>query len=57
MAALRAIDAAKLASYLNSNDSKISFDLVVETMLNTGQDLSPTYRETSAGGLAKTYHE
>jgi L-serine deaminase len=57
VAALRAIDAAKLASYLNSNDSKISFDLVVETMLNTGQDLSPTYRETSAGGLAKTYHE
>ncbi|MDE6407333.1 MAG: L-serine ammonia-lyase, iron-sulfur-dependent, subunit alpha [Anaeroplasmataceae bacterium] len=57
VAALRAIDAAKLASYLNSNESKISFDLVVETMLKTGHDLRTNYRETSEGGLAKTFYE
>ncbi|MDE7161311.1 MAG: L-serine ammonia-lyase, iron-sulfur-dependent, subunit alpha [Anaeroplasmataceae bacterium] len=57
VAALRAIDAAKLASYLHAEDSKISFDLVVETMLKTGQDLRKNYRETAEGGLAKTYHE
>lgn len=55
VAALRAIDAAKLSSYLNNSDSKISFDLVVETMLDTGKDLSYRYRETSEGGLAKNY--
>ncbi len=55
VAALRAIDAAKLSSYLNNSDSKISFDLVVETMLDTGKDLSYRYRETSEGGLAKKY--
>ena len=55
VAALRALDAAKLSSYLNNADSKISFDLVVETMLDTGKDLSYRYRETSEGGLAKKY--
>lgn len=53
--ALRALDAAKLSSYLNNSDSKISFDLVVETMLATGKDLSHEYRETAEGGLAKKY--
>ena len=55
VAALRAIDAAKLSMYLNNADSKISFDLVVETMLATGKDLGYEYRETSEGGLAKKY--
>ncbi len=55
VAALRALDAATLASYLNNRDSKISFDLVVETMLATGKDLGYEYRETSEGGLAKKY--
>ena len=57
VAALRAIDAAKLASYLHAEDSKISFDLVVKTMLKTGRDLRTNYRETAEGGLAKMYHE
>lgn len=56
VAALRAIDAAKLASYINSSESKISFDLIVKTMLDTGHDLDTPYRETSTGGLAKNYH-
>lgn len=56
VAVLRALDAANLAFYLNNEDSKISFDLVVETMLDTGKDLSQRYKETSQGGLAKKYH-
>ena len=55
VAALRAVDAANLSSYLNNSDSKISFDLVVETMLATGRYLSNEYKETSEGGLAKKY--
>ena len=34
---------------------KVSFDVVVETMYQTGKDLSHLYRETSEGGLAKLY--
>lgn len=56
VAAMRALDAANLASYLNNNDAKITFDLVVETMLDTGKDLSSSYRETSEGGLAKKFN-
>lgn len=55
VAALRALDASKLSSYLNNEDSKVSFDLVVDTMLDTGKDMSPIYRETSKGGLAKLF--
>jgi L-serine dehydratase len=50
--ALRALDCASL-SYLLYKDSKISFDMVVETMLQTGKDLHSDYRETALGGLAK----
>ncbi|MGC8001132.1 L-serine ammonia-lyase, iron-sulfur-dependent, subunit alpha, partial [Salmonella enterica] len=34
---------------------RISFDMVVETMYETGRDLHRHYRETSQGGLAKLY--
>lgn len=54
VAAMRAIDACDL-SMLIPEDRKISFDLVVETMYETGQDLKSHYRETSEGGLAKKY--
>ena len=40
---------------INTTDSKISFDTVVQTMYQTGKDLHNSYRETSTGGLAKTY--
>lgn len=56
VAALRAIDAASLASFLTAS-RKISFDTVVQTMYETGLDLSKAYKETSLGGLAKNYHE
>ena len=54
VAAMRAINASMLAYFL-SNSHKISFDLVVKTMAETGKDLKHSYRETAEGGLAKLY--
>lgn len=54
VAAMRAINAVNLANFL-SGSRKISFDLVVQTMYETGRDLHHHYRETSEGGLAKLY--
>ena len=54
VAAMRAINALSLANFLTST-RKISFDLVVKTMYETGCDLSQRYRETAKGGLAKNY--
>ena len=54
VAAMRAINALSLANFLTST-RKISFDLVVKTMYETGRDLSRRYRETAEGGLAKNY--
>ena len=54
VAAMRAINALSLANFLTSS-RKISFDLIVKTMYNTGKDLLCGYRETSSGGLAKYY--
>jgi L-serine dehydratase len=54
MAALRAIDAAQLANVI-ADSRKISFDLIVDTMYQTGKDMDRKYRETSKGGLAKKY--
>ncbi len=54
VAAMRAINAMSLANFL-SGSRKISLDLVIKTMYETGKDLSHLYRETSHGGLAKLY--
>lgn len=54
VAAMRAINSLSLANFL-SDSRKISFDMVVETMYQTGRDLHGRYRETSEGGLAKLY--
>ena len=54
VAAMRAINALSLANFLYGS-RKVSFDCVVETMYQTGKDLSHLYRETSEGGLAKLY--
>jgi L-serine dehydratase len=54
VAAMRAINAVSLANFL-SDTRKISFDMVVEVMFETGKDLRKGYRETSEGGLAKLY--
>lgn len=54
VAAMRAINAVSLANFL-TNTRKISFDMVVDTMYETGIDMLHPYKETSAGGLAKKY--
>jgi L-serine dehydratase len=56
VAALRAIDACGLAYFL-TDSRKISFDMVVQTMYQTGLDMHTSYKETSMGGLAKYYEE
>lgn len=54
VAAMRAINALSLANFL-TNTRKISFDMVVRTMYETGRDIHGHYRETAEGGLAKNY--
>ena len=54
VAAMRAINALSLANFLTST-RKISFDMVVQTMYQTGIDMPHIYRETAEGGLAKFY--
>lgn len=54
VAGMRAINALSLANFL-ADSRKISFDIIVKTMYNTGRDLLNSYKETSSGGLAKYY--
>lgn len=51
LAATKAIASAQYA-LLSDGRHLVQFDEIVETMLRTGRDLSPNYRETSTGGLA-----
>ncbi|MEC9484868.1 MAG: L-serine ammonia-lyase [Candidatus Izemoplasma sp.] len=50
----RAINAGELAQLLTSTQV-VSFDTIVETMIETGRDINASYRETSIGGLAKRF--
>ena len=52
LGAMRALDHASYA-LLSDGRHKVSFDTVVEVMMETGQALPSLYRETSLGGLAK----
>ncbi|MBR2974779.1 MAG: L-serine ammonia-lyase [Clostridia bacterium] len=54
VAAMRAINAVNLAGFL-ADSGKISLDMVLKTMYETGKDINAGYRETSLGGLAKHY--
>ena len=56
VAAMRAINAVSLASFLTET-RKITLDEVINTMYETGKDLSVNYRETAMGGLAKLKKE
>ncbi len=56
VAAMRAINAVSLANFL-TDTRKISLDKVIVTMKETGHALSKDYKETSQGGLAKTWLE
>ncbi|MGD9982342.1 MAG: L-serine ammonia-lyase [Hyphomonadaceae bacterium] len=49
--AVKAVNAARLALH-SDTPSKVSLDQVIETMRQTGLDMSSKYKETSQGGLA-----
>lgn len=53
-AAARAIDSQIYSSFTDGRH-RVSFDQVVKAMKQTGHDLPSLYKETSEGGLAKTY--
>ena len=55
VAAMRALNALSLAEFLTFTRT-VSLDTIIETMYQTGRDISVRYRETSKGGLAKNYH-
>ncbi len=50
-AAIRAIGAAEYASYTDGSH-RVSFDEIIQTMVETGRDMNSNYKETSLGGLA-----
>ena len=54
IAAMRALNAVNLADFL-ADSRIISFDMIVETMYETGKDLKVMYRETAEGGMAKNF--
>jgi len=51
MGAVKAINAAQLAMH-GDGTHKVTLDQVIETMRQTGVDMSTHYKETSRGGLA-----
>jgi len=51
MGAVKAINAARLAMH-GDGTHKVTLDMVIETMRQTGLDMSSRYKETSQGGLA-----
>ena len=53
-AAARALDSNIYSSFTDGNH-RVSFDKVVDVMMQTGHDLPSLYKETSEGGLAKDY--
>lgn len=54
-AASKALNAADYALF-SDGKHRVSFDKVIQVMVNTGKDLPSLYRETGEGGLAKFYH-
>ena len=54
VAAMRAMNACNL-SYFLSDTQRISFDIAVRTMYETGTSMNKRFLETSEGGLAKMY--
>jgi L-serine dehydratase len=51
LAANKAINAARIAMW-GDGSHRVSLDVVIETMRQTGRDMSDKYKETSLGGLA-----
>ena len=55
VAAMRAMNACNLAYFL-SDTQRITFDMVVKTMYETGISMNQRFRETSEGGLARMFN-
>ena len=55
VAAMRAMNACNLAYFL-ADTQRISFDMVVKTMYETGINLNQRFRENSEGGLARMFN-
>lgn len=51
MGSVKAVNAARLSLH-STEAGKVSLDQVIETMRQTGEDMSSKYKETSQGGLA-----
>ncbi len=54
IAAEKAIKLAQLSLLEDGESKKVSLDMVIQTMLQTGLDMKSTYKETSLAGLAVT---
>ena len=52
MGAVKAINAAELATETDPAAARVSLDQVIATMWETAQNMREQYKETSAGGLA-----
>jgi L-serine dehydratase len=50
--AVKAVNAARLAVLYGDGTHRVSLDRVIETMRQTGLDMTNKYKETSLGGLA-----
>ena len=50
--AVKAVNAARLALHRTGAETTVSLDQVIETMRQTGLDMSSKYKEPSQGGLA-----
>jgi len=55
VAAMRALNSCNLAYFL-SDTQRITFDMVVKTMYETGISMNQRFRETAEGGLAKMFN-
>jgi len=54
VASMRALTSSNLAYFL-AGTRRISYDMVLKSMYQTGLDMNKNYRETSEGGLAAAY--
>lgn len=55
-AAARAMDCNIYASFTDGSHL-VSYDRILEVMMQTGKDIPSIYRETSEGGMAKDYKQ
>jgi len=54
IAAIRSLDSAMYA-LCSPSEYRVTYDDIIQIMYETGKDLQASYRETSTGGLAKTW--